>query len=111
MFSRKTLIAALLAAGLIFGMPVANAQEVDPYEETPPPEVIDDQDENDDVDQDDIEVLGDNEEAETYEDPPDPSVGPSALAVTGGDVAGLAAIGGVMVLAGFALSRRRRTES
>ena len=123
MISRKTFIAALLAGGLLIGAPVAHAQEVDTYDETPDQE-LPDTDNNPDTNPD-TDVDGDSEDNEndTYDpdlDPDDEAVDPddqgpsvlgSSLAVTGGDVVGLAAIGGVMLLAGLALSRRRRESS
>lgn len=95
---KMALGATAFAAALAFGAGPAVAQ-VDTYEETPPPEVIDDEGTP-------IDVSPDEPTTPSEQATPPPVTG--GLPVTGGDVVGLAVIGTGAIAAGGAMLVYRR---
>ena len=93
---RSTIAASAVAAGLVLAMPVAASAQADDYTREP------------------TEVSG-----ETFSRPERPtrvagttvSRDPGSLAVTGGDVLGLAALGAGAIGVGTVLVRRGRTRT
>lgn len=99
MSARTKVFAGAVAAGIVLGLPVAASAQSDDYTREP------------------TEVRGENFSRPTKvggttfaRDPGDPGTSPS-LALTGGDVFGMAAIGLGAIGIGSVLVRRGRTRS